>query len=105
MCESVSPDARSAIRPGTILECNEARADNPQHDFGANYTGLGSRYVRFGAVVDRVQGDYVEATVTTRNRHMKAPDPGDQLALSISAILEEDRWRIDTRDVDEEGDA
>ena len=82
-----------ALSPGDRIQCDESRADEPCHDFGADYTGLGPRFVRFHALVDSVQGDYVEATVTRRNPHMKSPEPGTHLALSLAKINDSSRWR------------
>lgn len=81
------------LTPGTRIQCDEARAENPRHDFGKS--GLGERYPRFTALVDSVQGEYVEATVTRRNPHARSPDPGAHLALSAAKIRDEARWRVE----------
>lgn len=83
----------TALSRGDRIQCDESRADDPRHDFGADYTGLGPRFVRFHALVDSVQGNYVEATVTRRNPHMKSPNPGTRLALSLTKIGDDPRWR------------
>jgi hypothetical protein len=82
------------LAAGDTLVCDESRAEEPRHDFGSDYTGLGPRFVHFRALVDRVQDDYVEATVTMRNPHLKAPDPGAELALSAATIAADPRWRL-----------
>lgn len=83
----------SELTPGTRIQCDEAHAESPQHNFGQS--GLGERYPRFTALIDSVQGEYVEATVTRRNPHARSPDPGAHLALSAANIHDEARWRID----------
>jgi hypothetical protein len=80
------------LEAGDTLVCDESRGDDPRHDFGES--GLGERFPRFCALVDRVQGDYVEATVTRRNPHLKSPDPGAELALSAATIAADPRWRL-----------
>ena len=91
----------SELTPGTRIQCDEARAESPQHDF--SQSGLGEQYPRFTALVDSVQGEYVEATVTRRNPHARSPDPGAELALSAAKIRDEARWRVETNH--EEADA
>jgi hypothetical protein len=81
------------LAPGTRIQCNEARAESPQHDFGES--GIGPRYPRFTVLVDSVQGEYVEATVTRRNPHARSPDPGAHLALSATSIHDESRWKVE----------
>jgi hypothetical protein len=83
----------NGLTPGVSICCNEARAESPRHDFGES--GLGPRYPRFTAVVDSVQGEYVEATVARRNPHARSPDPGAHLALSATTIRDEARWSIE----------
>ena len=80
------------LAPGDTLVCDEAKAENPEHDFGADYRGLGPRYVRFNAQIDGVQGDYVEATVVSTNGHLRAPDRGAHLALSAAKLSASRRW-------------
>lgn len=84
------------IQPGQTWELSERRADEPTHDFGPEYAGLGSRFVRFTAVVDHVDAkhDYVELTVTTRNRHLKSPDAGTHIAQTCSNLHERPEWEL-----------
>lgn len=79
-----------AIRAGVTWECDESRADDPDHEWDDN--PIGSRYVRFTAVVDRVDGDLVELTVTRSNPHHASPDPDAQLAKSVAKMRAEAKW-------------
>ena len=77
--------------PGDTWQCDESRSDEPTHDWPDN--PIGRRYVRFTAVVDSVQGDYVELTVTRSNPHVGSPKEGAELAQSKAAMNSTDKWQ------------
>lgn len=79
------------IRPGVTWECDESRADDPNHEWPDN--PIGSQYVRFTAVIDAVDDDYVELTVTRSNPHTGSPDPGAELAKSADRMCFEAKWQ------------
>jgi len=75
------------IKPGTTLKHTK--------QFPGSETELWSDTVRFTALVDSVQGDYIEATVTRGNRHRQTPEFGSSLALSRGNLIESDEWDIE----------
>lgn len=78
---------------GTVLRYSERRGEPPGRVWPGN--PFGSPYVRYWAVVDRAQGDYLELTVTRRHRgHVHAPEPGATLAKSRAVIQDDTRWEV-----------
>jgi len=77
------------LSPGTSLKCNESREGG-----AGSPTPLWGAHPRFTAVVDRVQGDYIEATVTRGNGHPRTPDFGAKLSLSKQQIQQGEKWRV-----------
>lgn len=81
-----------AIRAGQTWECDESRATDPVHEWPDN--PIGGRHVRFTAVVDRIDGDLVELTVTRSNPHHASPDPDAHLAKSAERMRTESKWQL-----------
>ena len=84
---------RTEIQPGTSINCDESRA-NPDAVPDPHTEAMWADYPRFSAVVDHVDGDYVEATVTRSNDHPRAPDHGCSLAKCKQELSESDRWAV-----------
>lgn len=81
------------IVAGATLHYHEGRAEEPERVWEDN--PFGSKYVTFRAVVDSVQGDYVELTTTTQpNGHVHAPDFGASMAKSKAVIESDPRWKL-----------
>ena len=76
----------SDIEPGTAL--------THRRTIDGSATELWSDTARFHAVVDSVDGDYVEATVTRGNRHYRTPDNGAGLALSRAQLADSEHWEV-----------
>ena len=76
--------------PGDTWRCTED--DAPKTD--AHDVELWPSFPRFTAVVDRVEGDYVELTVATGNDHPRTPAFGASLAKSLDTLKESDRWKL-----------
>ena len=74
------------IQPGTVIKHTR--------QIERSATELWSDTVRFTALVDSVQGDYIEATVTRGNRHYRTPEVGSELALSRENLIESDKWGV-----------
>ncbi|WP_435065911.1 SNF2/RAD54 family helicase [Halobaculum sp. EA56] len=83
-------DRFQQLQAGDTLQCVEERAPPAGSRTGSFSTGR----PRFTVVVDRVDGDYVEATATTGNAHRRTPDFGDEVALSLATLREDDRWEV-----------
>lgn len=86
--------ARSgAVERGQTWRCNEARAnaeDVPEsHD-----VPLWEPHPRFDVVVDSVQEDYVELTVTTGNSHPRTPTHGAELVSTVETLTSDPRWSL-----------
>jgi len=79
--------------PGTTILCDESRAD-PADVPEPHTDAMWADYPRFHMVVDSVDGDYVEATVTRSNDHPRAPEHGSTLAKSIAVLEGESRWEV-----------
>ncbi len=75
------------IKPGTTLKRTRR--------IEGSATELWGDTVRFTALVDSVQGDYIEATVTRSNRHYRSPEFGSSLALSRENLIGSDKWAIE----------
>jgi len=80
------------IERGTTLLCDESRGKNVPdgHD-----KAIWSDHPRFKALVDRVQGDYIEATVSSSNDHPRTPEFGSELAVSKKSVAEKDVWSVE----------
>jgi len=81
------------VTSGQRWECNEARADPDDVPEPHDTVPLWEDQPRFTALVDRVQGDYVELTATTGNSHPRTPDFGAEIALSASTLRDDPRWK------------
>jgi len=81
-----------AVEPSQKWECNEARAD-PGKVPDPHDVGLWESHRRFVAVVDRVEDDYVEMTVSRTNDHPDSPSFRDSVVTTTSKLLTQDRWR------------
>jgi len=77
------------LAPGDVIRCVEAR--DPVREDTAE---LWPRLPAFRAVVDERDGDYVATTVTMRNHHRRCPEPGAELAKSVTVMREDDRWEV-----------
>jgi len=76
----------SDITPGTTLQHRRVVAGSE--------TELWGDTIRFSAVVDNADGDYIEATVTRGNRHHRTPANGAGLALSRAQLAESEHWEV-----------
>lgn len=79
------------IRLGVTWECHEGRSDDPDHEWPDN--PIGEQYVKFTAVIDTVDDDYVELTVTRSNPHTASPDPGAEIAKSAQRMQSKPKWQ------------
>lgn len=86
------PESSAEISRGDTWECNEARAD-PDDVPEPHDVELWEPHPRFRALVDRVQGDYVEMTVVSSNSHPRSPEFGDHIAASAEKLQSQPRWR------------
>jgi hypothetical protein len=78
--------------PGQTWGYYEGRADDPARDWPEN--PFGDRYVRFSAVINEVDADYVALTVTRRNRHVHAPEPGAEIATTTETLQTDPRYQL-----------
>ena len=49
---------------------------------------------RFTVVVDRVEDDYVELTVTRGNSHPRVPTIGGEVVSTVETLTRDDRWTL-----------
>ena len=77
------------ITPGTTLQHRRV--------VDGSGTELWDDTIRFSAVVDNTDGDYIEATVTRGNRHHRTPANGEGLALSKAQLAKSDQWEVRDR--------
>ena len=81
-----------AVEAGQTWRCDESRAD-PDDVPAPHDVPLWAPHPRFTVVVDRVEDDYVELTVTTGNSHPRTPDfVADEDAIDRGA-----EWRCGDR--------
>jgi len=79
------------VTAGQTWRCDESRADP---DDVPRPTYRCGRRVRFTAVVDRVEEDYVELTVTTGNSHPRTPDFGAEMVSTVETLTSGNRWTL-----------
>jgi len=80
------------IERGQTWQLNEAERTDPPAE--PHSVAMWADYPRFSAVVDSVQGDYVELTVTMSNDHPRSPTFGDTLAKSAERLTEQPEWMV-----------
>lgn len=80
-----------AVEAGQVWRCNEANAD-PDDVPEPHDVPLWESYPRFDVVVDRVEGDYVELTVTDGNSHPRTPDFGAEMVSTVETLTSDPRW-------------
>lgn len=86
--------ARSgAVEAGQVWRCNEAQA-NPADVPEPHDVPLWEPHPRFDVVVDSVQADYVELTVTTGNSHPRTPTHGSELVSTVETLTSDPRWAL-----------
>ena len=86
-------DTQPTVERGQIWQCNEACAD-PDDVPDPHDVALWESHPRFRAVVDRVDGSYVELTVSQSNDHPRSPEFGAEIATSTTQLTGQDRWRL-----------
>jgi|AntDeeMinimDraft_5_1070356.scaffolds.fasta_scaffold07447_7 hypothetical protein len=83
----------TAVERGQTWACNEADAEDgtvPEpHD-----VPLWEPQPRFRAVVDHVDGSYVELTATSGNDHPRTPAFGASIATTTTALRDKPRWSL-----------
>jgi len=91
MTELVEP--ADDVETGQTWRCDESRADSEDvpepHD-----VPLWEPHPRFTAVVDRVEGSYVELTAATGNSHPRTPDFGAEIVSTVETLTNDPRWSI-----------
>ncbi len=91
------------VTPGQSWTCDESRAD-PEDVPEPHDVPLWAPHPRFSAVVDRVEDDLVELTVTTGNSHPRTPDFGADVVSTVETLTSDPRWSLKD-DVDETEDS
>ena len=81
------------VECGQTWRCNEARA-NPEDVPEPHDVPLWAPHPRVDVVVDSVQGDYVELTVTTGNSHPRTPTHGAELVSTVETLTSDPRWSL-----------
>jgi hypothetical protein len=81
------------VEPGQMWRCNEARAD-PNDVPAPHDVPLWEPHPRFTAVVDTIEVDYVELTVTTGNSHPRTPTHGAEVVSTVETLTRDDRWAL-----------
>ena len=81
------------VTAGQTWRCDESRAD-PDDVPAPHDVPLWPAHVRFTAVVDRVEDDYVELTVTTGNSHPRTPDFGAEMVSTVETLTSGNRWTL-----------
>jgi hypothetical protein len=81
------------VTAGQTWRCDESRAD-PDDVPAPHDVPLWAPHPRFNAVVDRVEDDYVELTVTTGNSHPRTPDFGAEMVSTVETLTRDDRWTL-----------
>ena len=82
-----------AVEAGQTWRCDESRAD-PDDVPAPHDVPLWPAHVRFTAVVDRVEEDYVELTVTRGNSHPRVPTIGGEVVSTVETLTRDDRWTL-----------
>ena len=83
------------VTAGQAWRCDESRAD-PDDVPAPHDVPLWPAHVRFTAVVDRVEEDYVELTVTTGNSHPRTPDFGAEMVSTVETLTSGNRWTLES---------
>ena len=83
------------VTAGQTWRCDESRAD-PDDVPAPHDVPLWPAHVRFTAVVDRVEDDYVELTVTTGNSHPRTPDFGAEMVSTVETLTSGNRWTLES---------
>ena len=81
------------VTAGQTWRYDESRAD-PDDVPAPHDVPLWAPHPRFNAVVDRVEDDYVELTVTTGNSHPRTPDFGAEMVSTVETLTRDDRWTL-----------
>ena len=81
------------VEAGQTWRCDESRAD-PDDVPAPHNVPLWEPQPRFDAVVDRVEDDYVELTVTTGNSHPRTPDFGAEMVSAVETLTSDPRWSL-----------
>ncbi|EMA69154.1 SNF2/RAD54 family helicase [Halorubrum aidingense JCM 13560] len=82
------------VEAGQTWRCDEARAA-PDDVPAPHDVPLWAPHPRFSAIVDRVQDDYVELTVTTGNSHPRTPAFGAEMVSTVETLTNDPRWSFE----------
>ena len=81
------------VTAGQAWRCDESRAD-PDDVPAPHDVPLWAPHPRFTVVVDRVEDDYVELTVTRGNSHPRVPTIGGEVVSTVETLTRDDRWTL-----------
>jgi len=84
-----------AVEAGQTWRCDESRAD-PDDVPAPHDVPLWAPHPRFTAVVDRVEEDYVELTVTRGNSHPRTPEFGAEMVSTVETLTSGNRWTLES---------
>ena len=89
--DATAQSTAATVSVGQTWGCNEARADldDVPEPHGVL---LWEPHPRFRAVVDHVDGQYVELTVVGGNDHPRTPEFGASVATSTDSLRGKPRW-------------
>lgn len=93
-------DRAGVVEAGQVWRCDEAQAD-PEDVPEPHDVPLWEPYPRFDALIDRVEGDYVELTVAAGNSHPRTPDLGAEIVSTIETLTGDPRWSLQDDGVDD----
>lgn len=81
------------VEAGQTWRCDESRADLDDVP-EPHEVSLWEPQPRFDAVVDQVEEDYVELTVTTGNSHPRTPAFGAEMVSTVETLTSDPRWSL-----------
>ena len=87
--------AADVVTAGQTWRCDESRAD-PDDVPAPHDVPLWAPHPRFTAIVDRVEDDYVELTVTTGNSHPRTPEFGAEMVSTVETLTSGNRWTLES---------
>lgn len=79
------------VAPGQTWICTVANKDDPPEP---HTESMWADYPQFRAVVDSVQDDYVELTVSGSDDHPRSPDFGADVVETTTGLNDKTEWRL-----------